>query len=84
MMTLAVMTRASLGHTGQPLAAGPGTQAIYLFAFCAAVLRICAVFHGSVVLIELASMAWVMVFGGFALLYGPKLANRPPAWAGRC
>ena len=84
MMTLAVMTRASLGHTGQPLAAGPGTQAIYLLAFCAAVLRICAVFHGSIVLIELASIAWVMAFGGFALLYGPKLANRPPAWAGRC
>ena len=84
MMTLAVMTRASLGHTGQPLAAGPGTQAIYLLAFCAAVLRICAVFHGSIVLIELASIVWVMAFGGFALLYGPKLANRPPAWAGRC
>jgi len=28
-MTLAVMTRASLGHTGRPLAAGPGTATIY-------------------------------------------------------
>lgn len=83
MMTLAVMTRASLGHTGQPLAAGPGTQAIYLFAFCAAMLRIVAAFNGSIVMIELASMAWVGAFGGFALLYGPKLATRPPAWAGR-
>jgi uncharacterized protein involved in response to NO len=27
-MTLAVMTRASLGHTGRPLAAGPATKAI--------------------------------------------------------
>jgi uncharacterized protein involved in response to NO len=83
MMTLAVMTRASLGHTGQPLAAGPGTQAIYLFVFCAAMLRIAAAFNGSIVMIELASMAWVAAFGGFALLYGPKLATRPPAWAGR-
>ena len=83
MMTLAVMTRASLGHTGQPLAARPGTQAIYLFAFCAAMLRIAAAFNGSIVMIELASMAWVAAFGGFALLYGPKLATRPQAWAGR-
>jgi uncharacterized protein involved in response to NO len=29
-MTLAVMTRASLGHTGRPLTAGLGTAAIYL------------------------------------------------------
>ena len=50
MMTLAVMTRASLGHTGQPLIAGAGTQAIYLFAFCAAMLRIVAAFDGSMVL----------------------------------
>jgi uncharacterized protein involved in response to NO len=28
-MTLAVMTRASLGHTGQPLSAGGLTQAVY-------------------------------------------------------
>src|SRR5204862_1670181 len=28
-MTLAVMTRASLGHTGQALTASPATQAIY-------------------------------------------------------
>ena len=28
-MTLAVMTRASLGHIGRPLASGPGTATIY-------------------------------------------------------
>ena len=77
MMTLAVMTRASLGHTGQPLAASAGTQAIYLFAFCAATLRIVAAFNGSMVLIELASAAWVGAFGGFVLLYGPHLARQP-------
>ena len=84
MMTLAVMTRASLGHTGQPLAASAVTQAIYLFAFCAATLRIVAAFNGSMVLIELASAAWVAAFGGFVLLYGPYLARQPPTWAGRC
>jgi uncharacterized protein involved in response to NO len=83
MMTLAIMTRASLGHTGQPLTAGIGTQAIYLFVFCAATLRIVAAFNGSIVLIVLASAAWVAAFGGFVLLYGPHLAGRPPAWASR-
>jgi uncharacterized protein involved in response to NO len=83
MMTLAVMTRASLGHTGQPLTAGAGTQAIYLFVFCAAMLRIVSAFNGSIVLIELASAAWVAAFGVFVLLYGPYLARQPPAWAGR-
>ena len=83
MMTLAIMTRASLGHTGQPLTAGVGTQAIYLFAFCAATLRIVAAFSGSMALIELASAAWVAAFGGFVFLYGPYLAGRSPTWAGR-
>ncbi len=59
MMTLAVMTRASLGHTGQPLAAGPAHRRSTCFAFCAAMLRIVAAFNGSIVMIELASMAWV-------------------------
>ncbi len=83
MMTLAIMTRASLGHTGQPLTADIGTQAIYLLVFCAAILRIVAAFNGSMVLIVVASVAWVAAFGGFVLLYGPGLAGRPPAWAGR-
>jgi uncharacterized protein involved in response to NO len=82
-MTLAVMTRASLGHTGQPLTAGVGTQAIYLFAFCAAMLRIVAALEGSVMLMELASVAWVGAFGGFVLLYGPLLVGKQPIWAGR-
>jgi uncharacterized protein involved in response to NO len=84
MMTLAIMTRASLGHTGQALMAGAGTQAIYLFAFLAATMRIVAALDGSVLLVALASAAWVATFGGFALLYGPFLARNPPPWSGRC
>ena len=83
LMTLAVMTRASLGHTGQPLAAGVGTQAIYLFALSAALLRMIAGFDGSMMLLELASAAWVAAFGGFVLLYGPTLLRQRPVWAGR-
>jgi uncharacterized protein involved in response to NO len=82
-MPLAVMTRATLGHTGQPLAASPGTQAVYLFAIAAAILRICAAFHPSLLLLDFAGLAWVCAFGGFVVLYGPLLIGRPPAWSAR-
>ena len=81
-MTLAVMTRASLGHTGQELTASRATQAIYLAIFVAAVARICAVLHpaASEVLLHIAGFAWVAAFFGFALAYGPLLlGSRRPA-----
>jgi uncharacterized protein involved in response to NO len=83
LMTLAVMTRASLGHTGQPLIAGRGTQTIYLLAFCSALLRIIAAFEGSSLLMEIAGAAWIAAFGGFALLYGPLLGRAQPVSADR-
>jgi uncharacterized protein involved in response to NO len=81
LMTLAVMTRASLGHTGEPLQAGPATQAIYGFVLLAAVLRIVAAFAGSFVMIEFAGVAWIAGFTLFVLLYGPLLAMRKPGSA---
>ncbi len=83
LMTLAVMSRASLGHTGQPLIAGRGTQAIYLLAVCSAILRIIAGFNGSMVVMEIAGIAWLASFGGFVLLYGPLLVLKRPVWAAR-
>ena len=44
LMTAAVMTRATLGHTGQPLQAGRATQAIYALLLAAALVRIVAAF----------------------------------------
>jgi len=83
LMTLAVMSRASLGHTGQHLRAGAGTQAVYLLAFCSALLRMIAGFDGSLLIMEAAGIAWFAAFGGFVLLYGPLLVGRPPVWAAR-
>lgn len=74
-MTLAVMTRATLGHTGQQLTASPATQAIYAAIVVAAVTRICAAVapsHGEIVL-YVAAFAWVLAFAGYALAYGPLL-----------
>jgi len=83
LMTLAVMTRASLGHTGQPLRAARATQIIYAAVFGAAVARIVAAFSGSITLVEFAGLAWIAAFGGFVLLYGPLLAAQKPSWQRR-
>lgn len=85
LMTLAVMTRATLGHTGQPLHAGPVTQAIYALVLIAALMRIVAAFTGEPMLMHIAAIAWVTGFAGFVLTYGPLLATRKPAWTeARC
>jgi uncharacterized protein involved in response to NO len=79
-MTLAVMTRASLGHTGHALIAGRGTVATYALVTLAALLRLLAPLGGSgyLVLLCLAGLAWSGAFGLFAVLYGPALM-RPRA-----
>ena len=81
LMTLAVMTRATLGHTGQPLQADAATQAIYAFVLVAALLRIAAAFVPSMMLLDAAGAAWIAGFACFVLVYGPLLALREPAWA---
>lgn len=76
MMTLAVMTRASLGHTGHALTASRSVQIVYLAAFVAAVTRIAAAFHGPRdALLTVSALAWVLAFGGFAVLYAPLLTR---------
>lgn len=72
---LAVMTRATLGHTGHPLTAGAGTTAIYLAATLAALARLAAAAlpDQMLPLLALSGLAWLAAFGGFVLLYGSKL-----------
>jgi uncharacterized protein involved in response to NO len=81
LMTLAVMTRATLGHTGRPLQAGLATQTIYAAVLTAAVIRIVAAFVSSIDLLELAGLAWIASFILFVLTYGPLLVARKPVWA---
>jgi uncharacterized protein involved in response to NO len=87
MMTLAVMSRATLGHTGRPLAASPGTVAVYVLALTAAVARVAAAFpsDADVALLYVAAIAWVGAFAGFAIVYGPMvLGPRPEAGPAGC
>jgi len=73
LMTLAVMTRASLGHSGRPLRARPVETVIYLAILTAALARIAAGFGGPFWLVHLAATAWIAGFGLFALAYWPIL-----------
>ena len=77
-MTLAVMTRATLGHTGRPLSADRWTVAIYLFVAAAAGLRVAAPFLADVYLPLLwtSGLAWSTAFGLFVVHYGRMLLSR--------
>jgi uncharacterized protein involved in response to NO len=77
-MTLAVMTRATLGHTGRPLIADRWTAAAYLLVAAAAALRVAAPFSvdGYLALLWAAGLAWCAAFGLFAVHYGRLLLAR--------
>jgi len=70
-MTLAVMTRATLGHTGATLHADRPTLAIYLAIFGAAVARLGT--EVAPLLTQVSGLLWLAAFGGFVMVYGPRL-----------
>lgn len=74
-MTLAMMTRASLGHTGQPLTANRATRAVYVLANLAALVRVGSAFAPQVydLLLTVAAGLWFAAFGLFVVAYGPLL-----------
>src|SRR5579872_731573 len=76
-MTLAVMTRATLGHTGGELKASRGTQFLYAAVIAAALLRICASVSPEHLqaLLAAAGTGWAVAFIGFAILYGRMLCS---------
>jgi uncharacterized protein involved in response to NO len=74
-MILAVMTRATLGHTGRELRAGPATTLIYLLVTMGALLRVGAslgVFDYRIGM-EVAGLCWIGSFLLFIVRYGPIL-----------
>lgn len=74
MMTLAVMTRASLGHTGQSLTATRWIVAIYLSAGVAVLARIAAAFGVEPqITLYIAAAGWIAAFWGFSALFAPLL-----------
>lgn len=78
LMTLAVMTRATLGHTGQSLTAGAGTRVIFLALVAAVLARVLAGPWpaNAQTLHAVSGAAWIVAFGGFGFFYGPLLLRR--------
>ena len=74
-MTLAVMTRATLGHTGRRLAASKPTLAAYLALLAAALVRPTAEMAPDLfqTLAALSAAGWIAAFGLFLVEYGPML-----------
>jgi uncharacterized protein involved in response to NO len=81
-MTLAVMTRASLGHTGRTIMADRWTLAIYGAVTLGAALRVAAPLAPTLYshLLACGGALWSGAFLLFALRYGPILIRpRLPA-----
>lgn len=77
LMPLAVMTRASLGHTGRALSAGSVTVAGYAAMFAAGLLRIGAAtaMPWAEPLLLASAAAWCAAFAAFLIGFGPVLAR---------
>lgn len=77
-MTLAVMTRASLGHTGREIVAGRATIVIYCAVTLGAALRVAAPFAGSLYpqALALGGALWSAAFLLFAARYAPILFRK--------
>lgn len=77
LMTLAVMTRATLGHTGRALSADKWTAGLYVLLVFSITARLAAGLAPEFAdpLYELAGLFWIAAFGGFAVLFGPLLAT---------
>lgn len=76
-MILAVMTRASLGHTGRELKASAATVLLYVFVTLGAALRVAAPLGliDYTLGMEAAALAWAAAFIIFLAAYGPILAR---------
>lgn len=76
--TLAMMTRATRGHTGRPRVADRSTMAIYVLVLSAAVVRVSAPFltDWTGALLVVSATLWALAFAGFVVAYGPMLWRR--------
>jgi uncharacterized protein involved in response to NO len=77
-MTLAVMTRATLGHTGRAIETDAATLAVYLIVTVGALLRVAAPLFPAhnMTLLMAGGITWSLAFALFALRYGPMLLTK--------
>lgn len=74
-MTLAVMSRATLGHSGHPLSASRLTTLVYLMAMTAALARAAVPLVPDLtsLLHMLSGLAWMLAYAGFVFVHGRML-----------
>ena len=78
-MILAVMTRATRGHSGRDLVADRMTVIIYALVNAAAIARIAAALAiGPASLLTISAGFWILSFVLFCLRYGPMLFGAAP------
>ena len=80
LMTLAVMTRASLGHSGRDLHATHTTTLAYCALIASVVTRVLAdvIFDLRGVFLNTSGALWIVAFATFVIAYGPMLATAKP------
>jgi uncharacterized protein involved in response to NO len=78
MMILAVMTRATLGHTGRDIVAAPATVAAYVAILLAASVRVFGppLVSDPLTAFAAAAALWVLAFALFLALHAPMLIGR--------
>ena len=79
LMTLAMMTRATLGHSGQPLVASTATKAAYALLGAALALRIALSLlpQSQTPLLHATACAWALAFAAFLWGYWAMLTGKP-------
>jgi uncharacterized protein involved in response to NO len=77
-MTLAMMTRTTLSHTGRDRRGGSAALIAFLLITAAAAVRVIAPFEAAFIreLLALSALLWGAAFGLFTLVYGPMLTAR--------
>ncbi|WP_431285068.1 NnrS family protein [Humitalea sp. 24SJ18S-53] len=75
LMIVAVMTRATLGHTGNALVAAPAAVAAYVLLLAAALLRVFSSVAGvdALTVLIVAALCWVTAFLLILMVYAPML-----------
>lgn len=75
-MTLGMMARVSLGHTGRPIDSVPLMTLAFIAINLAALIRVVLpLFFPAAYMVELilAGLAWIFAFGLFTVIYAPML-----------
>ncbi|MCS3903219.1 uncharacterized protein involved in response to NO [Methylohalomonas lacus] len=79
-LTLGMMARVALGHSGRPLAAHPAVTVAFVLMSLAAVLRVLAgVYPGINTLLVGAGLLWSLALLLYALVYTPLLMEKRQA-----